>query len=256
MRTIDLNCDLGEGFGVYTISEDDQLLDIISSANIACGFHAGDPATMRRVVSQCLEKGVAIGAHPGLPDLHGFGRREMKISPLEAYDITLYQLGALEAFVRAAGGERLHHVKPHGALYNMAARDRRLADSIMQAIAAFDSQLLVYGLSGSLLIEAALAADLTAIEEAFVDRAYRADGLLLPRTEPQSVIHSEEAALQQGLMLAKEQRVSAVNGSMLQLNVRTLCVHGDGKHAAHLLQLLHAKLEAEGVTIQAPSHAM
>lgn len=252
MNVIDLNCDLGEGFGIYTLGEDERLLDVISSANVACGFHGGDASTMHRVVAQCVERGVAIGAHPGLQDMQGFGRREMAIQPKEVYDLILYQIGALEAFVRTEGGGRLHHVKPHGALYNMAARDSELAQSIVQAIHCFDPQLYVYGLAGSELIRAARETGLPYVEEAFVDRGYRSNGMLLPRTEAGAVIDSAEKAVSQGVLLAKEHKVCAVDGTVLLLQAGTLCVHGDGKEAFQLLQLLRLRLKEAGVEIASP----
>lgn len=176
---IDLNCDMGEGFGAWTMGDDLALLDQVTSANIACGFHAGDPATMRRVVQAAAARGVQIGAHPGLPDLQGFGRRVMQVSPADAYAMVVYQVGALAGFARAAG-TRLNHVKPHGALYNMAARDRALADALAQAVHDIDASLVFFGLAGSEMIRAAQARGLQAASEVFADRAYD-DGSLTPR---------------------------------------------------------------------------
>ena len=181
--TLDLNCDMGEGVGAYKMGNDLAILDHVTSANIACGFHAGDPPTMRRLVAAALAKGVAIGAHPGLPDLQGFGRREMKISPAEAYAMVLYQVGALAGFAQAAGG-RLNHVKPHGALYNMAAKNRALSDAIAQAVFDFDPGLVFFGLAGSEMIAAADALGLRSAQEVFADRSYQDDGTLSPRGEP------------------------------------------------------------------------
>jgi len=252
LRTIDLNGDLGESFGVYRIGQDEALLDQISSANIACGYHAGDPAVMRRTVKLCLEKGVAIGAHPGLPDLAGFGRRMMRITPEEAHDMVLYQIGALQAFVRAEGG-RMQHVKPHGALYNMAATDRRLADAIAQAVSRFDPQLMLYGLSGSELIRAAEAAGLRAVAEAFADRTYRADGTLTPRDEPGAVLHDAGAAAEQVLRIIREGKVATAAGADMALHADTFCVHGDGPEAAALVARLRAEMKREGIAVNAPS---
>ncbi len=182
---IDLNGDMGESFGAYRIGHDEELAKVVTSANIACGFHAGDPAVMRRTVKLCLEHGVEVGAHPGLPDLMGFGRRAMQITPEEAYDLVLYQAGALQGFVRAEGG-RMRHVKPHGALYNMAAVQRPLAESIAKAVYRLDPELILFGLAGSELIRAAESIGLRAASEAFADRTYRADGTLTPRTDPEA----------------------------------------------------------------------
>lgn len=233
MRQIDLNCDLGESFGVYRKGEDERLLDLVTSANIACGFHAGDPATMRRTVEQCAAKGVAIGAHPGLPDLAGFGRRELAITPQEAYDLTVYQVGALYGFVRAAGAV-MTHVKPHGALYNMAARDRALAEAIAEAVYRVDGALVLFGLAGSESIRAARAIGLRTAEEAFADRAYRPDGTLVPRSEPVALIEDAEAAAEQVIRLAEAGRAD------------TVCIHGDGPHAVEFAGLVRSRLLAEG----------
>lgn len=246
-----MNCDLGEGYGVYEANEDSALLDLVSSANIACGFHAGDASHMRRTVRLCLDKGVAIGAHPGLPDLNGFGRREMAITPQEAYDITMYQLGALDGFVRSEGGV-LHHVKPHGALYNMAARDKALAEAIVDAIQRYDRRLLLYGLAGSELIHAARKQGLGCAEEAFADRAYMPDGKLMPRSRAGAVLQNIDAALRQVLQIVEEGGVKLEGDSFVAIHAQTVCVHGDGKEALHLLQALRQAMEQEGITISKP----
>jgi UPF0271 protein len=232
-KRIDLNCDLGESFGVYRTGQDEALLRIVTSANIACGFHAGDPATMRRTVRLCLERGVAVGAHPGLPDLAGFGRREMAVSPQEAYEMTLYQIGALYAFVRSEGGT-LAHVKPHGALYNMAARDAALAQAIAEAVYRFDPELALYGLAGSELIRAAENIGLRAKREAFADRGYRPDGSLIPRGQPGAMIEDAKAAATQVLRLAEEGCAD------------TVCVHGDGPHALEVAAQVRETLRQAG----------
>lgn len=247
--TVDLNCDLGESYGAYLIGRDSELLKLVSSANIACGFHAGDPSVMRRTVRLCLENGVAIGAHPGLPDLQGFGRREMKITPEEAYDLTLYQIGALDAFVRAEGGE-LRHVKPHGALYNMAAVNKRLADAIADAISRFAPGLKLYALSGSELVDAARAKGLSVASEVFADRRYRPDGTLVPRSEPDAVIQGTEDAKQQVLRMVREGAVVASDGTEVQIQADTVCLHGDGPHAVEFAAGLRGALEAAGITIR------
>lgn len=250
-KHIDLNCDLGESYGAWRMGEDAALLALISSANIACGFHAGDPDIMRRTVALAAERGVAIGAHVSLPDLQGFGRREMAVSPDEAYAMTLYQIGALHAFAQAAGA-RLRHVKPHGALYNMAARDTRLAAAIAGAVRDFDPALRLVGLAGSALVDAGRAAGLPVAAEAFADRRYRADGSLQPRREADAVIADAGQAIAQALAIAREGRVQAVDGSTVELQADTLCVHGDGAHAVAFARGLRTALEAAGMAIAAP----
>jgi UPF0271 protein len=254
MTRIDLNCDLGESFGAWRMGEDAALLELVSSANIACGFHAGDPLIMQQTVRLAAARGVAIGAHVSLPDLQGFGRREMRVSAGEAGAMTLYQLGALHAFVRAAG-TRLAHVKPHGALYNMAARDRALADAIARAAQAFDPQLILFGLAGSALIDAGKAIGLPVAAEAFADRRYCADGSLQPRGEAGAVIDDNDDALEQALGIARDGVVVTVDGSRVNLRADTLCLHGDGVHAVQLARQLRAALEQAGVRIAAPGTA-
>lgn len=251
IRRIDLNCDLGESYGAWRMGEDAALLALISSANIACGFHAGDPDIMRSTVALAIERNVAIGAHVSLPDLQGFGRREMAVSPSEAYAMTLYQIGALHAFAQAAGA-RLRHVKPHGALYNMAARDAKLAEAIARAVRDFDPTLRLVGLAGSVLVDAGRAAGLPVAAEAFADRRYRADGSLQPRREADAVIADTDQAIAQALAIAREGRVRAVDGSTVALQADTLCVHGDGAHAVAFARGLRAALEAAGMAIAAP----
>ena len=249
--TIDINCDLGESFGAWQMGDDAALLAVVSSANIACGFHAGDPDIMRHTVATAVAHQVAMGAHVSLPDLQGFGRREMTVTPNEAYAMTLYQVGALHAFALAAGA-RLHHVKPHGALYNMAARDIKLAGAIAHAVRDFDPSLWLFGLAGSALPEAGRAAGLSVAAEAFADRGYRADGSLQPRREPGAVITESDQAIAQAMAMAREGKVRAVDGSIVTLKADTLCVHGDGAHAVAFARNLRAALEAAGITIAAP----
>lgn len=252
MRRIDLNCDLGESYGAWSMGQDEQVLAEVSSANIACGFHAGDPDVMRRTVRLAAAQGVAIGAHPSLPDLQGFGRREMSISADETQSLVLYQIGALSAFAKSAG-TRLHHVKPHGALYNMAARDDTLAAAIAAAVAEFDTQLVLVGLAGSALLRAGRAAGLRVAAEAFCDRRYRADGSLTPRREPGAVIHDVEEAVQQGLLIALRGQAVAGDGSPVAIAADTLCIHGDKPDAAAFARRLRAGLEQAGITIAAPA---
>jgi UPF0271 protein len=251
---IDLNCDLGESFGAWTMGEDEAVLPHVSSANVACGFHAGDPTVMRRTVALAKARGVAVGAHVSLPDLQGFGRREMKVSPEEAYDFTLYQVGALAAIARAQGAD-LAHVKPHGALYNMAARDRALADAIARAVRDADPALVLFGLSGSALTAAGEAAGLAVAHEVFADRAYRADGALVPRGTPGAVIEDAAVAAARAASFAAGEAVAAVDGTPLRLRADTVCVHGDRAGAGAFAAALRARLDALGVAVRAPRAA-
>lgn len=247
-RSVDLNCDLGESFGRYTLGCDGDVMASVSSVNVACGLHAGDPAVMRRTVRMASACGVAIGAHPGLPDLVGFGRREMKVSPEEVEDMVLYQLGALAAFAGAEGA-RLRHVKAHGALYNMAARDRALADAIARAVETFDPGLLLFGLAGSALLEAGERAGLSTAAEGFADRAYEPDGSLTPRSRPGAVIHDPAVVVTRAVRMVAEGRVTATDGSDVRLHVDTLCTHGDTPGAAALTKGLRAGLEQQGIAV-------
>ncbi|MEO6799409.1 MAG: 5-oxoprolinase subunit PxpA [Rhodanobacter sp.] len=253
MKRIDLNCDLGESFGAWRMGEDAALLELVSSANIACGFHAGDPMIMEQTVGLAMTNGVAIGAHVSLPDLQGFGRREMKVSAHEAYAMTLYQVGALHAFVQAAGTQ-LVHVKPHGALYNMAARDRALADAIAAAVQAFDPHLILFGLAGSALLDAGKARGVPVAAEAFADRRYLADGSLQPRSEAGAVIDDAAAATEQALAITLDGVVATADGVRVSLHADTLCLHGDGNRAVQLARRLRAALEAAEVRIAAPGN--
>jgi len=254
MKRIDLNCDLGESFGAWRMGEDSALLALVSSANIACGFHAGDPAIMQRTVAEAAARGVAVGAHVSLPDLQGFGRREMAVTPAEVHAMTLYQLGALAGFARAAG-TAVAHVKPHGALYNMAARDRALAEAIADAVRTFDPTLRLFGLAGSALLDAGRAAGLAVVSEAFADRRYRADGSLQPRRAPDAVITDDAEATAQALRMAVDGMVTAVDGTAVQLEADTLCLHGDGTHAVAFARALRAALEQAGLRVVAPGVA-
>jgi UPF0271 protein len=251
---IDLNCDLGESFGAWRMGDDAALLALVSSANIACGFHAGDPDIMRDTVALAVAHGVAIGAHVSLHDLQGFGRREIAVTAAEVHALTLYQIGALHAFARAAGS-RLTHVKPHGALYNMAARDRPLADAIAGAVRDFDPQLRLFGLAGSALIDAGNALGLPVVAEVFADRRYCPDGSLQPRRESGAVIEDAATASAQAISLARDGRVQTVAGDWLNLQADTVCLHGDGTHAVALAQQLRLALQAAGLRIAAPGVA-
>lgn len=249
-RPVDLNVDAGEGFGAYRIGDDEAILDAVSSANVACGFHAGDPHIMRRTVDACLARGVAIGAHPGLPDLRGFGRRELNASPAEIEDYVLYQAGALQAFVRAAGG-RLAHVKPHGALYHMAARRRDIADAVVRACAALDPALAVVGPAGSELLASAAGRGLLPVAEGFADRAYLADGSLAPRHLAGAVLTDADQALAQTLAMLERGQVPALDGGTASVAARTVCLHSDTPGAAAFAHALRRKLEASGYRIAA-----
>jgi len=252
MQTIDLNCDMGEAFGNYSMPNDETLMNYITSVNIACGYHAGDPAVMQQTVAMAIRKNVAIGAHPGLPDLQGFGRREMKISANEAYQITLYQIGALHAFVKAAGG-KLNHVKAHGALYNMAAKDAALAKAIVQAVHDFDPSLILYALAGSQMVEAAHKISIKTASEVFADRTYQDDGSLTPRTQNNAMITNEADSIKQVLLMVKQKQVISTSGKTINLNADTLCLHGDGDHAVDFARTISERLKKEGISIKAPS---
>lgn len=245
---IDLNSDLGEAFGAWPMGQDGLLMPVISSANIACGFHAGDPCTIRQTIRLARKHGVAVGAHPGLPDLLGFGRREMQVSPAEVEDMVLYQVGALAAIARSEGVP-LQHVKAHGALYNMACRDEALAEAIARAVVAFDPTLVLFGLPGSALLQAGLDAGLPVAAEAFADRAYRPDGSLAPRSQPGAVIHDVDAVVSRAVAMVIEQTVVATDGSTIEFETDTLCLHGDTPGAAALAGAIRRGLEDAGVTI-------
>jgi len=253
MPSIDLNCDMGESFGAYTIGRDEEILDLITSANIACGFHAGDPTVMRKTVRMAAEKGVGIGAHPGLPDLMGFGRRNMQISPQEAYDMTVYQIGALAAFAKAEGST-VRHVKPHGALYNMAAKDTGLAEAIAEAVYDVSPDLILFGLAGSELVKAGEKAGLKTASEVFADRTYQQDGALTPRREPNALIEDRETAAKQVIRMIKEGVVTSVQGEDVSVRADTICIHGDGRQALHFAAFIRQSLEQEGIKIEKISH--
>jgi UPF0271 protein len=246
--TIDLNADLGEGFGESRNAEDEELLGIVSSANIACGFHAGDAATMRRTVRVAHERGVAIGAHPSYPDIPGFGRRELGLSPREIEHHVRYQIHSL-ADVCAAEGAPLVYVKPHGALYNRAARDPDAARAIVRAMRAENPALRLLGLPASEMSRAAEAGSVRYANEAFVDRAYTSDGRLAPRSEPDSVIHDPKAAVERAMTLVADGTVAATDGRQLRIDAQSLCVHGDNPAAAAILGELRKRLVESGVKI-------
>ena len=248
MADIDMNCDMGESYGAWSMGQDALVMPWISSANIACGFHAGDFSTMQQTVLLANVHNVAIGAHVSLPDLQGFGRRELRITPNEAYALTLYQIGALAAFARAAG-TRVAHVKPHGALYNMAAKDSALADAIARATRDFDAGLILFGLAGSALPQAGEKLGLRVAHEAFADRHYEDDGSLTPRREPDAVIHDIDAAIAQALSIASNGNVQTRAGKTLRLRADTICMHGDRADAALFARRLRAALDAARVRV-------
>jgi UPF0271 protein len=246
---LDLNADVGESFGVYKLGQDAQLMPAISSASVACGFHAGDPATMRETVALARTHGVAVGAHPGFPDLIGFGRRDIRATPREVEDFVTYQIGALMA-VALAQRVQLHHVKAHGALYNMAVRDAALADAIARATAAVDSRLILFGLPGSQLIAAGQRAGLRTAREGFADRSYQPDGTLVPRHEPGAVIDDPATVVGRAISMARDRTVRAVDGSLVALEVETICVHGDTPDAALLAWRIRQALADAGVSVR------
>ena len=252
---VDINCDMGESFGAYEIGADDEVLPFVSSANIACGFHGGDPSVMRKTVAGAIAQGVAIGAHPSLPDLVGFGRRVMQVTPQEVYDLIIYQVGALLGFARAAGAT-LAHVKPHGALYNMAASQPPLADAIARAVHDVDSTLILFGLAGSHLLKAAERAGIAAASEVFADRNYLKDGALVPRQRPDALVTDVDEAVRRAIRMVRDGVVTDVEGEDIAIRADTICIHGDGPHAAEIAKQLRAGLEGAGVEIRAPKRAV
>ena len=247
---IDINSDMGESFGAYTIGHDDGLMNAITSANVAAGFHAGDPSVLRATVRLAKARGVAVGAHPGFPDLVGFGRRELNVTPAEAEDMVLYQVAAV-AGVAASEGVKLQHVKPHGALFNMAVKNVELAEAIARGVAAFDSSLILFGLPGSEILNAGRKAGLRVAAEVFADRAYEPDGTLASRRKPGSVIHDPAAVVARAVKMVKEKHVVAIDGSVVPLQADTICVHGDTRGSDELAAKIRAGFEAAGVTVKA-----
>jgi 5-oxoprolinase (ATP-hydrolysing) subunit A len=250
-KTIDLNCDAGESFGRWRLGDDEALFTIVTSASVACGYHAGDPATIEATIRAAKARGVAVGAHPSYPDLSGFGRRSMAMSAADVEAMVVYQIGAVEAIARA-NGVRLAHVKPHGALYNDAAMDPRLADAIASA-ALRCGGLPLFGLAGSALMHAARDAGLSGIAEAFCDRAYEGDGTLRRRELPGSVIADPAAAARQAVDICTKGRASAFDGTEVALAADTLCIHGDTRGAVAIATAVRSALESAGVRIAAPA---
>ena len=247
---IDINSDMGESYGAYTIGHDAGLMQAITSANVAAGFHAGDPSVLRETIRLAKANGVAVGAHPGFPDLVGFGRRELNVTSKEAEDFVLYQVAAV-AGVAAAEGVRVQHVKAHGALFNMAVHNAELAASIARAVAAFDRSLIFFGLPNSELLKAGRAAGLRVAAEVFADRAYEADGTLASRRKPGSVIHDPDAVVARAVRMVTDRTVVAIDGSVVPLDAETICVHGDTAGSDVLAARIRAGFERAGVTVRA-----
>jgi UPF0271 protein len=250
MRSVDLNCDMGESFGAWQMGRDAELMDYVSSVNVACGFHAGDASVIRRTIETAIQKNVRVGAHPSFPDLQGFGRRSMKMSPEEIFDIVLYQVAALKGICEAFGG-RLHHVKPHGALYNQAATDKTVAEAIAKAVCAIDANLIFYGLANSFLISEAERIVLKTASEVFADRTYQADGMLTPRSQPNALIESVEESGEQVLKMITAQTVTAISGEKIFIRADTVCIHGDGAYALEFARAINQKLKENNVLIRA-----
>lgn len=249
---VDLNSDMGEGFADYKLGEDAALLDIVTSANIACGWHAGDPLIMNTTVKEALRKGVAVGAHPGFPDLMGFGRRSLDVSPKEAAFYTLYQTGALSAFSSLHGGE-LQHIKLHGALYNMTSVSELLSEAITDAIQAWNPSIILMGLSGSLFLKKAEEKGLKTAHEVFADRAYNRDGTLVSRKQPGALITDPKAAVERVLQMVLEKKVKAITGELISIQADSICVHGDNPKALLLAKTIRSQLENSGIHVQ-PLH--
>ncbi len=247
---IDLNCDLGESFGNYKIGMDEEVIKFISSANIACGFHASDPLVMAKTVSIAKENGVSIGAHPGYPDLAGFGRRNMNVTPQELKAMVQYQIGALNAFCKAVG-VKMNHVKPHGAMYNMAAKDEKLALAIAEAISEVDDSLILLGLSGSELLKAANQVGLKYANEVFADRAYEEDGSLVARTKAGAIITNEKEVIERVVKMIKEQKVKTITGKEISICPHSICVHGDNPKALNFVKVIRQRLLQENIKIEA-----
>jgi 5-oxoprolinase (ATP-hydrolysing) subunit A len=248
--SVDINCDMGEGFGAYRIGEDEKIIAHVTSANIACGFHAGDPMVMERTVRLAAEHGVAVGAHPGFPDLMGYGRRHLATFTGEVKNYLLYQVGALAAFCRA-NRVALRHVKPHGALYNLAAGDEKTAREIIEAVLVYDPEVILVALSGSRLAELARAAGLNVAREVFPDRAYLADGRLAPRNLPGSVIQEVEAVRARVVRLFTRGTMTSIDGREIPLQADTLCIHGDTPGAWELAKTIGEALREAGIPVQA-----
>ena len=248
MYRVDLNSDLGESFGRYTLGNDDKIIPLVTSANVACGYHASDPVVMDKTIAMAAAAGIQAGAHPGFPDLMGFGRRNMAVTAEEAYAYTMYQLGALDGFLRAHG-MKMQHVKPHGAFYNMAAKDYAMSKAICQAVKDFDDSLIVLALSGGELARASLDLGLRTAQEVVADRAYEEDGTLVNRRKEGAMITDENEAIARVVRMVKEQKVTAITGKDIPIKADSVCVHGDGAKALAFVEKIRAELTKEGVTI-------
>ncbi|TAK81605.1 MAG: LamB/YcsF family protein [Betaproteobacteria bacterium] len=251
MKRIDINCDMGESYGAWKMGADAEVMPYISSANIACGFHGGDPATIRKTVRLAVEHGVAVGAHPSLPDLQGFGRRVMKISPQDMYDLVVYQAGAVEAFARAAGA-RLHHVKCHGALYNMAANDEALSEAMARAVKDLGGEVMLYALSNSKMMEIGKQKGLRVAGEVFADRGYSDDGTLAPRERPGGMIEDANQAVERALGMVETGYVTSLSGKPIPVSADTLCLHGDQAGAVVFAKAIRKAFKEKGIDIAAP----
>lgn len=245
---INLNADLGESFGAWSMGDDAALLQVVGSANIACGFHAGDPTIMRQTVRQAIAQGVSLGAHPSYPDLQGFGRRAMQVAPEDLEALLLYQVGALQAMATAEGG-RVSHVKPHGALNNLACADAQVARTVVRAVQSLDPALILLAPAQSELLKAAEAAGLPACIEVFADRAYQDDGQLLPRSQPGAVLHDTQACVDHVLRMVREQALVSINGHRLPSRIDSVCVHGDGPDAVATARAVRQALQDAGHTL-------
>jgi UPF0271 protein len=248
MRTVDLNCDMGESFGAWKMGRDEELMDHVTSVNIACGFHAGDPGTIRKTIETAIEKRVAIGAHPGFPDLQGFGRRNMSLSGREIYDIVLYQVAAVKGICEAAGA-KLHHVKPHGAMYNQAVKNEEVSAAIAAAVKAIGADLVFYGGSGSKLITEAEKIGLRTASEVFADRTYQPDGSLTPRNLPNALIADTQTAIDQAVQMVESGTVTALSGETIQIKAETICLHGDGEHALEFAVAIRNAFAERGIGV-------
>ena len=249
MKSIDLNCDMGESFGAWEMGNDAELMNYVSSINIACGFHAGDSTTIRKTIELALKKGIAIGAHPSFPDLQGFGRRSMSLTPSEIFDVVLYQVAAVKGICEALG-TFLRHVKPHGALYNQAARDIDTSKAICSAVKKIDRDLILYGLSGSVLISEAEKSGLRCANEVFADRTYQSDGNLTPRSEANALIENTEDSISQVRKFVSEQKVTTTSGNEASVKAETICIHGDGENAVVFAKAIHHELRENGIRIE------
>jgi len=247
-KVVDLNCDMGESFGNYKIGQDDEVIKYITSSNIACGFHAGDPNVMRYTVKLAKKNNVSIGAHPGFPDLQGFGRRKMDISPEEIKNLITYQIGALQAIAKTEGMS-LQHVKPHGALYNIIENDKKLGQAVAEAVFKIDKNLILVGLANSEIIDIALKLGLKVAREGFADRVYNSDGTLVKRSIPGSVISDPDLIAQRVVKMINQQKVETIDGKTINLQIDTICLHGDNKNALNVIKAIRKILAEEKIKI-------